>query len=58
MAWAVSEREIYLLHTHRGHYEAERAESIHQEFAARRPLVLKRSEKPHLHYEILRESAE
>jgi hypothetical protein len=55
--WITAEKPLtlrYLLHAHRGPYDDARAESVHRSFTRRGPLVLKRSLKPHLHYEVER----
>jgi hypothetical protein len=46
----------FLLHIHAGDIEAARAEQVAKFFAARKPLFVQRSSKPHYQYEILRKS--
>jgi len=47
----------YLLHAHRGAYNHNRAEAVHQAFASRGALVLQPSTKKHLQFEVVRASA-
>ena len=44
----------YLLHVHRGAYDAERAQRMHKEFSTRKPLSITKSTRPHRQFEVTR----
>ena len=46
----------YLLHVHSGAVQQDRADSIHAEFAARKPLSLAKGTQPHTRWQVVRES--
>jgi hypothetical protein len=58
--WLISESRPltlrYLLHAHRGPYDADTAIRIHNQFAERPGFTVSKSSRPHLHYEVTRES--
>lgn len=46
----------YLLHVHSGAVQQDRADALHIEFAARKPLSLAKGTQPHSRWQVVRES--
>ncbi len=48
----------YLLHSHSGEYAHKREEAVAKEFAERKGFLVRKSQRPHRQYEIIRQSRE